>query len=97
MRLSARVSGASIGPLDDGAMRGHRDNVLHGLCDCHQRMWLPSRVSEALTRGGIKSLAGSPIGYSATTQSPDRQVKLAIAPTPPRHFSLSLGLPPVVA
>jgi len=29
MRLPVRVSGASIGPLGDGAT-----------CDCHQRMWL---------------------------------------------------------
>jgi len=53
MRLPARMSGASIGPLSGGAMRLQPEDV----------------AASAVSKD------------SMTTQSPDRQVKLAIVPT----------------
>src|SRR6218665_4026603 len=65
-----------------------------GLCDCRQRMWLPPRVSALLTRAGIK--ASRRQSHRWTIQSPDRQVKLAIAHTPAfLRGTLVLGLPPM--
>ena len=52
VQLPARVSGTSIGPLGDGAMR------------LPPVVWLPPRVSKALTRGGI-NMPMQP--YSMTT------------------------------
>src|SRR6218665_1118856 len=52
------------------------------ICDCHPRMRLPLSVSALLTQGRHKgTVQAAPYNYSTTTQSPDRQVKLAIAPT----------------
>src|SRR6218665_1023999 len=65
------------------------DHWVRGLYDCHPRMWLPPRVSALLIRGGMKTSRRQP--HSTTTQSLDKQVKLAIDPhasLPPRHFSL---------
>jgi len=71
MRLLARMSGTSIGPLGGGAMR------------------LPP--TDAAASPDEKRQP-----HSTTTQSPDRQVKLAIGPTPAFiRGTLVLSLRPV--
>src|SRR6218665_782238 len=87
------ISGYAVACAVEVIIYGH---WLRGLCDYHPRLWLPPRMSALLTRRGMKSEDVAQADHSTTTQSPDRQVKLAIGPTVyPLLGTLVLSLRPV--